>query len=73
MSDMIEVFKDPSIMAAQLTVKMVNAHGQEEARTDENGVFRNALSAFWTTFENSRTVGEDERILVIRYDFQAPE
>ena len=36
MSDMIEVFKDPSIMAAQLTVKMVNAHGQEEAGTDEN-------------------------------------
>lgn len=73
MSDMIEVFKDPSIMAAQLTVKMVNAHGQEEAGTDENGVFRDALSAFWTTFENSCTVGEDERIPVIRYDFQASE
>ena len=52
MSDMIEVFKDPSIMAAQLTVKMVNAHGQEDPGTDENGVFRDALSAFWTTFEN---------------------
>ena len=71
MSDMIEVFKDTSILAAQLKVKIVNA--REEARTDENGVFRDAMSAFWTTFENSCTVGEDEGIPVIGYDFQAPE
>ena len=43
---MTEVLKDPSIMAAQLKVKIVNAHGQEEARADENEVFRDALSAF---------------------------
>lgn len=73
MSDMIEVFKDPSIMEARLKVTMVNAHGQEEAGTDENGVFRDALSAFWSAFEDSCTVGEDERIPVIRHDFQAPE
>ena len=73
MSDMIEVFKDPSIMEAHLKVTMVNAHGQEEAGSDANGVFRDALSAFWSAFENSCTVGEDERIPVIRHDFQAPE
>lgn len=60
MSDMIEVFKDRSVMEARLKVTMINAHGQEEAGSDENGVFRDALSAFWSAFENSCTVGEDE-------------
>ena len=55
-------------MAAQLKVKIVNAHGQEEAGADENEVFRDALSAFQTAFENSCTVGEDKR-----HDFQTPE
>jgi len=73
MSDMIEVFKDPSVVEARLKVTMVNAHGQDESGSDENGVFRDALSAFWSAFENSCTVGEDERIPVIRHDFQSPE
>ena len=70
---MIEVFKDRSVMEARLKVTMINAHGQEEAGSDENGVFRDALSAFYSAFENSCTVGEDERIPVIRHDYQYPE
>ena len=73
MSDMIEVFKDPSLMETHLKVTMINTQGKIEAGSDANGVFRDALSAFWTAFENSCTVGEDERIPVIRHDFQAPE
>ena len=45
MSDMIEVFKDRSVMEARLKVTMINVHGQEEASSDENGVYRDALSA----------------------------
>jgi hypothetical protein len=52
---------------------MVNACGQDEAGADESGVFRDALSAFWRAFKNYCTIGEDERIPVIRHDFQAPE
>ena len=55
MSDMIEVFKDPSVVEVRLKVTMVNAHGQDESGSDENGVFRGVLSAFWSAFENSCT------------------
>ena len=66
MSDMIEVISG-SITYGSST-KSAHAHGQEEVGADENGVVRDALSAFWTAFENSCTVGEDKR-----HDFQTPE
>lgn len=70
---MIDIFKDPTVLEDTLKVTMINDHGKEEMGADANGVFRDALSAFWTAFENSCTVGEDERVPVIRHNFQAPE
>lgn len=73
MRDLIDIFKDPSVLEVQLKITMINCFGKEENASDVNGVFRDALSEFWRCFEESCTVGESGRIPVIRHDFQAPE
>jgi len=50
MMDMIEKFKDPTIMNDIVSVVMVNAIGNEEYALDTNGVFLDALPAFWSSF-----------------------
>ena len=52
---------------------MINSLGKEEDGLDNNGVFLHALSAFWNSFYDSCTNGEDERVPVIRHDFQVAE
>lgn len=70
---MVEIFKDESVMASAIKVIMINALGNEESGVDNQGVFRDALSAFWSQFYDSCTVGEQERVPVVRHDFQVPE
>jgi hypothetical protein len=73
MQDMIENFKDESIMQIHVKVVMVNSFGKEELGVDDGGVFRDALSAFWSSFYDSCTVGEEERVPVVRHDFKEEE
>lgn len=72
MTDMIKKFKDHMIMKEPVSVDMVNSFGNEEHAVDTNGVFLDALSAFWSSFFDSCSVGEEES-LVIRHDFQSTE
>ncbi|KXJ05680.1 hypothetical protein AC249_AIPGENE10406 [Exaiptasia diaphana] len=71
--DMIKQFKDSSLMNARITIAMINDSGKEEVGVDDGGVFRDALSAFWTKLFESSSVGEDEKILCLSNDFQNPE
>lgn len=73
MEDMIEAFKDGSIMDSPVKVVMVNAFGKEEWGVDNDGVLRDALSAFWCSFYDSCTVGEEERVPAVRHDFKEAE
>ena len=73
MADMINHFKDEAIMHKAVIVVMINACGKEESGLDSRGVFRDALSAFWSRFYDSCTVGEAERVPAIRHDFQDGE
>lgn len=73
MEDMIELFKDESIVHSPVKVVMVNTFGKEEWGVDNGGVLRDALSAFWCSFYDSCTVGEDERVPAIRHDFKEAE
>ena len=70
---MIENFKDKSIMQTPIKVVMINSFGREELGVDDGGVLRDALSAFWSSFYDSCTVGEDERVPVVRHDFKEEE
>ncbi len=71
--DMVEIFKDDSVMGSAIKVVMINASGKRELGVDNQGVFRDALSAFWTQFYDACTVGEQERVPVVRHDFQVLE
>ena len=73
MRDIVEIFKDESVMDCAIKVVMVNSSGKQELGVDNRGVFRDALSAFWSQFYDSCTVGEQERIPVVRHDFQVSE
>lgn len=73
MQDMVEMFKDESIMGSSIQIVMVNAFEKEEAGVDNRGIFRDALSAFWSAFYDSCTIGEQERVPVVRHDFQVAE
>ena len=73
MRDMISLFKDKAVVDKAINVVMINSLGKEEDGLDNNGVFLDALSAFWNSFYDSCTNGEDERVPVIRHDFQVPE
>lgn len=73
MEDMINEFRDETIMNAHIKAVMINGFGKEELGVDNGGVFRDALSAFWSIFYDSCTVGEAERVPVIRHDFKEGE
>lgn len=71
--DMINLFKDKAVVDTTLNVVMFNSFGKEEDGLDNSGVFLDALSAFWNSFYDSCTNGEDERVPAIRHDFQVAE
>ncbi|XP_028413306.1 uncharacterized protein LOC114536156 [Dendronephthya gigantea] len=60
-------------MGSEIKVAMINGSGERELGEDNQGVFRDALSAFWSQFYDSCTVGEQERVPVVRHDYQVPE
>ena len=50
MKDMIDVFKDDSILSNPIQVVMINSFGKKEKGVDDGGVLRDALSTFWSAF-----------------------
>ena len=58
MKDMIDNFKDDSILSYPIKVVMINSFGKKERGEDDGGLLRDVLSAFWMEFYNSCTVGE---------------
>jgi hypothetical protein len=60
-------------MRSAIKVVMINASGKQELGVDNQGVLRDALSAFWSQFYDSCTVGVQERVPIVRHDFQVPE
>ena len=73
MKDMISLFKDKTVVDTAFNLVMINSFGKEEDGLDNSGVFLDALSAFWNSFYDSCTNGEDERVPVIRHDLQVAE
>ena len=57
-------------MTCPIKIVMINAFGNEELGEDDGGVLRDALSAFWSTFYDSCTLGEEERVPALRHDFK---
>ena len=70
---MVDIFKDESVMECAIKIVMINSSGKQELGVDNRGVFCDALSAFWSQFYDSCTVGEQERVPVVRHDFQVLE
>ena len=73
MKDMISLFKDKAVVDTAFNLVMIDSFGKEEDGLDNSGVFLDALSAFWNSFYDSCTNGEDERVPVIRHDLQVAE
>ena len=70
--NLIETFKDPTILHVNLDVTFIGSNGREEERKGA-GVLRDALSTFWNQFFNSLTVGAQEKVPAIRHDYQRAE
>ena len=63
---MTAAFKDITIMTCCMKIIMINAFGNEEMGEDDAGVLRDTLSAFRSTFYDSCTLGEAERVRAVR-------
>lgn len=70
--NLIETFKDPTILHVNLDVTFIGSNGREEEGKGA-GVLRDALSTFWNQFFNSLTVGAQEKVPAIRHDYQRAE
>ena len=66
--DMINAFKDPSVMECDLTFVFIDGRGNEEKGSGV-GVVRDALSLFWKEVYDSLLIGENERVPFIRHDY----
>lgn len=55
-----------------LCVNLINNKGEIEMGSGD-GIYRDALSAFWEALFDSCTIGETERIPCLRHDFQCQE
>lgn len=68
MHDMINAFKDPTLIDASIEAVTINGHGEREKGQDLGGVFRDVLSGFWNAFFEI-CAGEEERVPALRHDF----
>ena len=67
--DMIDIFKDPSIMNCHI---MVDERGTAEQGIGA-GVFKDALSLLWKDVYDSLMLGEGKRVAFIRHNCQRKE
>ncbi len=67
---MIDAFQSTDILDEEIKITMVDQHGNGEMGEDICGIFREAISSFWKEFYLTCTLGERERIPVLRHDFK---
>jgi len=73
LKEMIQQFSNPDVVdATTFDVTHVLPNGQEE-KASGDGVFRDCITGFWTEFIDQCCVGNQEKIPVIRHDFQTKE
>ena len=73
MRNLIEEFADVDIMSCNIKIIMVDKRGRDEAGLGTGGVYRDAMGCFWQEVYMSCTIGEDERVLSLRHNFQTRE
>ena len=71
-TDLINHFKDPSVMKSSLVFKIIDERGNLEHGTGI-GVSREVYTLFWKEFSNSVTVGEREQVPFVRHHHFADE
>ncbi|KAL2090091.1 hypothetical protein ACEWY4_014779 [Coilia grayii] len=72
LTDMINAFKDPKIVASEVCIKMRLPNGELE-QGEGSGVLRDCLTEFWMDFYDSCTLGVEVKVPFIRHDFQQEE
>lgn len=72
LTDLINAFKDPQIIASDVYIKMRLPNGELE-QGEGSGVLRDCLTEFWMDFYDSCTLGVDVKVPFIRHDFQQEE
>ena len=68
LGDMINAFSTEAFLDKTVNVRMVLQNGSPEM-AEGIGVFRDALSEFWSEFQKLCTTGEDLKVPYIRHDF----
>ena len=68
--DLMNLFSSDSVMKENLKFEVVGPSGIVEIAQDEGGIFRDVISTFWLKFYNGCTLGENERVPVLRHDYQ---
>ena len=71
-TDLIEHFKDPTVMNCNVDFKIINERGQLEPGAGV-GVICEVYSLFWKEFSIAMTIGERERVLFVRHDYFVEE
>lgn len=69
--EMLLYFSSVSLPCGPIFIEMLLPNGNKEAAYDGGGVLRDALSEFWETFYEKCTEGNDNKISIIREDFNA--
>lgn len=72
LTDLINAFKDPKIIASEVYIKMRLPNGELE-QGEGSGVLRDCLTEFWMDFYDSCTLGVEVKVPFIRHDFQCEE
>lgn len=70
--DLIDIFKDQSVMGDDLEVVVIDFRGRQEIGNGV-GVLRHILSLFWKEAYDSLFIGENERVPFVRHDYQREE
>ncbi|XP_071832111.1 uncharacterized protein [Apostichopus japonicus] len=65
--DMVNAFSESSVLDKELKVRMILPNGDVE-RGEGDGVYRDALSEFWASF-NKCTTGNTYKVPFIRHDY----
>ena len=70
--DVIEIFRDQSILSYTLDLVVIDVRGEDEAGQGK-GVLLDILTSFWQDCFTALTTGSNEKTPYIRHDLQKPE